>query len=84
MRQLILLSLSIINIIFIICTFIFHIGIDYLSLRIIFVAFSLVVGIYSVLLHETKQQLLLSAIASVNALLHIILITSAVYSVVYA
>ncbi|MBZ8175161.1 hypothetical protein [Staphylococcus delphini] len=84
MRQLILLSLSIINIIFIICTFIFHIGIDYLSLRIIFVTFSLVVGIYSVLLHETKQQLLLSAIASVIALLHIILITSAVYSVVYA
>ncbi|PCF43697.1 hypothetical protein [Staphylococcus delphini] len=84
MRQLILLLLSIINIIFIICTFIFHIGIDYLSLRIIFVAFSLVVGIYSVLLYETKQQLLLSAIESVIALLHIILITSAVYSVVYA
>lgn len=39
MRQLILLLLSIINIIFIVYTFVFHIGIDYLSLRIIFVAF---------------------------------------------
>ncbi|EGQ1299038.1 hypothetical protein O0H15_06230 [Staphylococcus pseudintermedius] len=84
MRQLILLLLSIINIIFIVYTFVFRIGIDYLSLRIIFVAFSLVVGIYSVLLHETKQQLLLSVIEAIIALLHIVLIISAVYSVVYA
>ncbi|EGQ3709255.1 hypothetical protein I0635_000873 [Staphylococcus pseudintermedius] len=84
MRQLILLLLSIINIIFIVYTFVFRIGIDYLSLRIIFVALSLVVGIYSVLLHETKQQLLLSVIEAIIALLHIVLIISAVYSVVYA
>ncbi|EGQ2914429.1 hypothetical protein EEJ48_04590 [Staphylococcus pseudintermedius] len=84
MRQLILLLLSIINIIFIVYTFVFHIDIDYLSLRIIFVALSLVVGIYSVLLHETKQQLLLSVIEAIIALLHIVLIISAVYSVVYA
>ncbi|EHD0645159.1 hypothetical protein JL983_04340 [Staphylococcus pseudintermedius] len=84
MRQLILLLFSIINIIFIVYTFVFHIGIDYLSLRIIFVAFSFVVGIYSVLLHETKQQLLLSVIEAIIALLHIVLIISAVYSAVYA
>ncbi|WP_086428181.1 hypothetical protein [Staphylococcus cornubiensis] len=84
MRQLILFLLSIINIIFIVCTLVLHIGIDYLSLRIIFVAFSLVVGIYSVLLHQTKQQLLMSVIEVVIALLHILLIISAVYTVVYA
>lgn len=84
MRQLILLLLSIINIIFIVFTLIWHTGIDYLSLRIIFVAFSLVVGIYSMLLHQTKQQLLMSAIEVIIALLHILLIISAVYSVVYA
>ncbi|MEJ7541321.1 hypothetical protein [Staphylococcus intermedius] len=84
MRQLILLLLTMMNIIFIVCTFVFHIGIDYLSLRIIFVAFSLVVGIYSVLLHETKQQLFLSLITAITALLHVVLIISLVYSVVYA
>ncbi|PCF89949.1 hypothetical protein [Staphylococcus intermedius] len=84
MRQLILLLLTMMNIIFIVCTFVFHIGIDYLSLRIIFVAFSLVVGIYSVLLHETKQQLFLSLITAITALLHVVLIVSLVYSVVYA
>lgn len=84
MRQLILFLLSIINIIFIVCTLVLHIGIDYLSLRIIFVAFSLVVGIYSVLLHQTRQQLLMSVIEVVIALLHILLIISAVYTVVYA
>ncbi|ARJ50417.1 hypothetical protein [Staphylococcus lutrae] len=83
MRQLILILLSLINIIFVIFSLIFHIGIDFLSLRIIFVAFSFVLGLYFILLHQTRQQLKLAVFTVGVTTIHILLILHAVYTTIY-
>lgn len=84
MRNIILIFLSIVNLIIIEITLSFNTGIDYLSLRIIFVAFSLVMSVYMILLYRTSKQLIIALIAVFISLIHILLIIRIVFQAIYS
>ncbi|AKS66484.1 hypothetical protein RN70_03185 [Staphylococcus schleiferi] len=84
MRNIILIFLSIVNLIIIEITLSFNTGIDYLSLRIIFVAFSLVTSVYMILLYRTSKQLIIALIAVFISLIHILLIIRIVFQAIYS
>ncbi|WP_353458587.1 hypothetical protein [Staphylococcus coagulans] len=84
MRNIILIFLSIVNLIIIEITLSFNTGIDYLSLRIIFVAFSLVTSVYMILLYQTSKQLIIALIAVFISLIHILLIIRIVFQAIYS
>lgn len=84
MRNIILIFLSIVNLIIIEITLSFNTGIDYLSLRIIFVAFSLVTSVYMILLYRTSKQLIIALIAVFISLIHILLIIRIMFQAIYS
>ncbi|CAD7359051.1 hypothetical protein HMPREF1208_02124 [Staphylococcus sp. HGB0015] len=84
MRNTILIFLSIINLIIIEITLSFNTGIDYLSLRVIFVAFTLVTSVYMILLYRTTKQLIIALIAVFISLIHILLIIRIVFQAIYS
>lgn len=84
MRNIILIFLSIVNLIIIEIILSFNTGIDYLSLRIIFVAFSLVTSVYMILLYRTSKQLIIALIAVFISLIHILLIIRIVFQAIYS
>ncbi len=84
MRNIILIFLSIVNLIIIEITLSFNTGIDYLSLRIIFVAFSLVTSVYMILLYRTSKQLIIALIAVFISLIHILFIIRIVFQAIYS
>ena len=84
MRNTILIFLSIINLIIIEITLSFNTAIDYLSLRVIFVAFTLVTSVYMILLYRTTKQLIIALIAVFISLIHILLIIRIVFQAIYS
>ncbi|CAM2988631.1 hypothetical protein FOB90_04835 [Mammaliicoccus fleurettii] len=84
MRNTILIFLSIINLIIIEITLSFNTGIDYLSLRVIFVAFTLVTSVYMILLYRTTKQLIIALIDVFISLIHILLIIRIVFQAIYS
>ncbi|MEB7825159.1 hypothetical protein [Staphylococcus chromogenes] len=84
MRNIALIILTFIQLIVLIISILYRINIDYLSLRIILVAFVSVLSLYMILLYQSKRQLYIAIGTLVLALIHVIWLIMTVYHVVYA
>ncbi|AVP36485.1 hypothetical protein DOS70_07690 [Staphylococcus felis] len=83
MRNIILILLTFSNIVVILMTQFYQVGIDYLSLRILLVAFSSIISAYLILLYRTRVQLWLAIISLALSLFHIIMIIRTIYTTLY-
>ncbi|UXU57812.1 hypothetical protein MUA52_03065 [Staphylococcus agnetis] len=84
MRNIVLISLTLIQLIVFMISMIYMIKIDFLSLRIMLVALTTVLAIFFILLHESKLQLYIACIALILALIHIGWLIRTIYLVIYA
>ncbi|GGI01107.1 MAG TPA: hypothetical protein DCO67_08540 [Staphylococcus sp.] len=84
MRQLFLTLFILLNIIMIIISLNFDITINYLSYRIIIVAFTFLLSIVFILENARKSVLLIAILSAIIALIHLALIIQSVYFNVYA
>ncbi|HCN61735.1 MULTISPECIES: hypothetical protein [Mammaliicoccus] len=84
MRQLFLSFFIILNIILIIISLNFDVTINYLSYRIIVVAFTFLLSIVFILENARKSVLFIAILSTIIALIHLSLIIQSVYVNVYA
>ncbi|WP_239750971.1 hypothetical protein [Mammaliicoccus sp. H-M34] len=84
MRQLFLSLFIILNIILIIISLNFDVTINYLSYRIIVVAFTFLLSIVFILENARKSVLFIAILSTIIALIHLSLIIQSVYVNVYA
>lgn len=84
MRQLFLSFFIILNIILIIISLNFDVTINYLSYRIIVVAFTFLLSIVFILENVRKSVLFIAILSTIIALIHLSLIIQSVYVNVYA
>lgn len=84
MRQLFLSLFIILNIILIIISLNFDVTINYLSYRIIVVAFTFLLSIVFILENARKSVLFIAILSAIIALIHLSLIIQSVYVNVYA
>lgn len=84
MRNIALIILTFIQLIVLIISILYHINIDYLSLRIILVALVSVLSLYMILLYQSKRQLYIAIGSLMLALIHVIWLIMTVYHVVYS
>ncbi|OOV77660.1 hypothetical protein B2G86_04720 [Mammaliicoccus fleurettii] len=83
MRQLFLSFFIILNIILIIISLNFDVTINYLSYRIIVVAFTFLLSIVFILENARKSVLFIAILSTIIALIHLSLIIQSVYVNVY-
>ncbi|WP_239701447.1 hypothetical protein [Mammaliicoccus sp. D-M17] len=84
MKQLFLSFFIILNIILIIISLNFDVTINYLSYRIIVVAFTFLLSIVFILENARKSVLFIAILSTIIALIHLSLIIQSVYVNVYA
>ncbi|MDT3993795.1 hypothetical protein RPO40_01880 [Mammaliicoccus fleurettii] len=84
MRQLFLSLFIILNIILIIISLNFDVTINYLSYRIIVVAFTFLLSIVFILENARKSVLFIAILSTIIALIHLSLIIQSIYVNVYA